>query len=596
MYSRKKRGFSLVEALVAIALMGMFLTLFQGYSTILTAIKAVRNKLTQASIANEKIEVIHNFPYDSVGLVSGVPAGIIPATEYITRSGNTYRIDTVVRNIDDPFDGTIDGVPDDTSPIDYKIVEVTVTCTTCTNTPVIALTGRISPAGLEAATTNGLLIVRAIDATGTPLSGATVRIVNSAVIPAIDITDVTDVNGELRQVGVPPSTNTYQITVSKSGYSTDQTLPIGAVGNPNPSKPHTTITASNSTQISFAIDRTSTLNISTVNSTCSAIASFPFTLTGAKIIGNSPTVYKYNQALTTDGSGLLTLSALEWDSYSMSETSTGYTVAGTIPLTPFLLSPNATQDFKIVLAPQANRNALITVVESGTGLPVSGAVVRFKKGTSYDQTKTTGVGVLTQTAWNGASGQATIGSLTRYYESDGNIETNSPAGDMKLYKPSSTYVPSGTLTSSTFDLGTASDFAQLNWLAVSQPAQTGTDPVRFQIATNNDNTTWDYKGPDGTSSTYYTTPGMTIHSGHNGSRYIRYKVFLQTSNTAYTPTISDVSFTYTTGCTPPGQVLFTGTPSGNHTLTVSKTGYTAHSSTVSMSSNERQITVTLTPQ
>ncbi len=594
MYRRRSRGFSLVEALVAIALMGMFLTLFQGYTTILTAIKAVRNKLTQASIANEKIEIIHNFPYDSVGLVSGVPAGIIPASEYITRSGNTYRIDTVVRNIDDPFDGTIDGVPDDTSPIDYKIVEVTVTCTTCTNAPTISLTGRVSPVGLEAATTNGLLIVRAIDATGAPLSGATVRIVNSTTTPAIDITDVTDVNGELRQVGVPPSTNTYQITVSKTGYSTDQTLPIGAVGNPNPAKPHATITASNSTQTSFAIDRTSTLNISTVNSACSAIASFPFVLTGSKIIGNSPTVYKYNQSHTTDGSGLLALASLEWDSYSLTEASTAYTIAGTIPLTPFLLSPNATQSFEIVLAPQVNRNLLVTVIESGTGLPVSGASVRVRKN-PLDQTKTTGVGVLTQTAWNGASGQATIGSLTRYFESDGNIETSSPAGDIKLYN-SGSYVPSGNLTSSTFDLGTASDFAQLNWLPVSQPAQTGTDPVRFQVATNNDNATWDYKGPDGTSSTYYTTPGATIHSSHNGNRYIRYKVFLQTGNTAYTPTISDVSFTYTTGCTPPGQVLFTGLASGNHTLTVSKTGYTAHSSTVSMSSTERQVTVTLTPQ
>jgi hypothetical protein len=590
---RSTRGFSLVEALVAIALMGMFITLFQGYSTILVAIKTVRNKLTQAAIANEKIEIIHNFPYDSVGLVSGVPAGIIPATEYITRSGNTYRIDTVVRNVDDPFDGTIDGVPDDTSPIDYKIVEVTVTCTTCTNSPVIALTGRVSPVGLEAATTNGLLIVRAIDATGAPLSGATVHIVNSTTTPGIDITDVTDVNGELRQVGVPPSTNTYQITVSKSGFSTDQTLPIGAVGNPNPAKPHATVTASNSTQVSFAIDTTSTLNVSTVNSACTAVASFPFTLTGAKIIGNSPTVYKYNQALTTDGSGLLSLSSTEWDSYSMTEASTAQTIAGTIPLTPFLLSPNTTQTFKIVLAPQANRNLLVTIVESGTGLPVSGASVRVRKN-PLDQTKTTGVGVLTQTAWNGASGQATIGSLTRYYESDGNVETNSPAGDLKLYR-SGTYVPSGALTSSTFDLGVASDFSQLQWLPLTQPVQTGTNPVRFQVATNNDNATWDYKGPDGTSATYYTTPGTTIHSGHNGSRYIRYKTYLQTGNTAYTPTISDVSFTYTTGCTPPGQVLFTGLASGNHTLTVSKTGYTAHSSTVSMSSNERQVTVTLTP-
>jgi hypothetical protein len=594
--NKKTRGFTLVEALISIALMGMFISLFQGYTTILTAIRTVRSKLTQASVANEKIEIIHNIAYDNIGLLAGVPPGIISPTEYITRQGNTYKVDTVIRNVDDPFDGTIDGIPDDPSPIDYKIAEIAVTCTTCSGNPVVSLTGRISPTGLEAATTNGLLIVRAIDSAGNPLANATVRIVNSAVTPAIDITDVTGTNGELRQVGVPPSVNNYQITVSKTGYSSEQTRPIGAAGNPNPVKPHSTITASNATQTSFAIDRTSTLNISTVNSACGAIASFPLTLTGAKIIGTSPTVYKYNESLTTaSGTGLLSIAPIEWDSYSVTEASTVYTIAGTIPMAPFLLSPNATQDFKVVLAPQVNRNLLVSVVASGTGLPISNAVVRLRKGSSYDVSKTTGVGVLAQTAWNGGAGQATFTDATRYFSSDSNIETNSPSGDIKLYRPSGTYVSTGNLTSSTFDLGVASDFGQLAWLPLTQPVQTGADAVRLQIATNNDNTTWDFKGPDGTTSTYYTTSGATIHSSNNGNQYLRYKVYLQTANTAYTPTLSDIWFTYTTGCTPPGQVLFTGAGNGNHTLTVTKTGYTGYSGSFSMSSNERQTTITLTP-
>jgi hypothetical protein len=264
-------------------------------------------------------------------------------------------------------------------------------------------------------------------------------------------------------------------------------------------------------------------------------------------------------------------------------------------MAPFLLSPNATQDFKVVLAPQVNRNLLVSVVASGTGLPISNAVVRLRKGSSYDVSKTTGVGVLAQTAWNGGAGQATFTDATRYFSSDSNIETNSPSGDIKLYRPSGTYVSTGNLTSSTFDLGVASDFGQLAWLPLTQPVQTGADAVRLQIATNNDNTTWDFKGPDGTTSTYYTTSGATIHSSNNGNQYLRYKVYLQTANTAYTPTLSDIWFTYTTGCTPPGQVLFTGAGNGNHTLTVTKTGYTGYSGSFSMSSNERQTTITLTP-
>ncbi len=113
-------------------------------------------------------------------------------------------------------------------------------------------------------------------------------------------------------------------------------------------------------------------------------------------------------------------------------------------------------------------------------------------------------------------------------------------GGALAYKSASAYYASGTLTSSTWDTGSASDFGTISWTATT-PAST---TLKFQVATNNDSATWNFKGPDGTSSTYYTTSGTTIWTGNNIARYIKYKAYLSTTNTAVTPILSDVSITY----------------------------------------------------
>ena len=107
--------------------------------------------------------------------------------------------------------------------------------------------------------------------------------------------------------------------------------------------------------------------------------------------------------------------------------------------------------------------------------------------------------------------------------------------------------------------------------------------------------TWNFLGTDGTANTYYTLADQNINSLHNGDRYLRYKAFLQTASTTWTPTISDVSFTFTSSCVPPGQVLFTGLGTGDYTLTVSKAGYQPFTDTVTVSSSWQQYGVTVSP-
>jgi outer membrane protein assembly factor BamB len=102
------------------------------------------------------------------------------------------------------------------------------------------------------------------------------------------------------------------------------------------------------------------------------------------------------------------------------------------------------------------------------------------------------------------------------------------------------YYGSGNLTSSTYDTGNAADFGSISWTATTPP---GTS-VKFQIATNNDSSTWFFKGPDGTPATYYTSSGAAIWSGHDSDRYIKYQALLGTVDTSVTPVLQDVSITY----------------------------------------------------
>jgi hypothetical protein len=180
---------------------------------------------------------------------------------------------------------------------------------------------------------------------------------------------------------------------------------------------------------------------------------------------------------------------------------------------------------------------------------------------------------LRQGDWSGGSGQTNFVDPKMYYSSDGNIENSSPAGEIKLKEAFGFYALSGELISSTFDTGSASNFYQLIATPQDQPPETGAGSVLFQLASNNDNATWDFKGPDGTAGTFYSAIDGNISAVHNNDRYLRYRALLSTASTTYTPNIGEISFTFSSLCVPPGQVMFEGLESGNYILTISKSGF-----------------------
>ncbi len=580
---KNSKGFTLVELLVGVAVFSIIIVgVYDSYVSIFNVVSASKAKIDAVDLINEQLEIARNLPYSDVGVVSGIPNGKLIHSQTVSRDSFAFTVVTTVRNIDDPFDGVLGGTPNDISPSDYKLVEIEVSCATCKSFTPMVVTGRVAPKNLESASTEGALFVRVFDANGNPISDAAVHVENNLASPAIRIDDVTNNQGMLQLVGVPPGNNAYEITVTKSGYSTDKTYAV-TVGNPNPAKIHATVVVQQVTQLSFVIDRLSTFAISSVTDTCSPVSSVDFSLVGNKVIGSNPSVLKYSQNKVTDGSGLLTLNNIEWDTYTFTNIDAVYDLVGINPLSPVSIAPNSTQNVQLIMKTVDPDTLLVTVKDSATGLPLSGVSVTLSK-SGYTYTKITGLGFLGQTDWSGGSGQATSTDSTKYLSSDNNIDIDNPTGDIILKRVFGEYVPSGMLISSAFDTLGSSNFQQIQWNPIDQPASAGTPNVRVQIATNKDGYTWDFLGPDGTSGTYYTATNRNINSIHNTDRYLRYKVLLDTVSTTTSPNMSDISFTYTFSCTPPGQVYFNSLSSGSYTLHLEKDGYNSQDVSVSVSS------------
>ena len=585
----RSKGFTLVEVLVSVFIfIVVVMAVYEAYTSLWVTISTSHVNVLASDLVNEKFEIIRNLPYADVGVAGSVPTGKLARTQTITRDKIDFVVTTTVRNTDNPFDGTIGGVPNDLSPADYKFVEVEVSCQTCKSFKPVLVTSIIAPKNLETASTNGALFVQVFDANGYPITGANVHIFNASTTPTLTIDDTTNNTGYLRIVDAPPAASSYEITATKSGYSTDRTYKVGGAGNPDPSKPHATVALQNVTQISFAIDRTSTLNVSSVDKTCATVPNFPFTVKGTKLIG-LPSVYKYDENLLTDGSGNKIINNLEWDTYSFNTSSSLYEIRGLNPMTPLQILPNSTKNLQFVVAPQNPNTLLVSVTDSVTNQPISGAAVSLNGNILY-----TGRGSLTQTDWSGGAGQATSSDLTAY-QSGTNIAGNSPPGDLTLNQVLGDYSLSGTLTSSAFDTGATSTFQELIWNPVAQPPAAGADSLKFQFASNNDGGVWNFVGPDGTSGSYYTTADRDLSPIHTSSRYDKYKAFLSTATTTTTPNLSDLSFTFTSSCLPPGQVTYSGYSSGNYPITISKNGFVTYNGTVSLTLPWQMLSISLDP-
>ncbi|MFA6908817.1 MAG: carboxypeptidase-like regulatory domain-containing protein [Patescibacteria group bacterium] len=704
-----KKGIGLIETLITVGILATVgVSLVSILISSFSLLGRAKVRIIAGGVANQQIEILRNLPYGQLGTTTGWPSGSIPASQTITEGQQSFTVATRIDYIDDPFDGnaqgTIQGKPKDTAPSDYKRGEVTVSWGAGES---FTLSSRFSPKGVEAEDGTGSLFVHVFGASGQPIANADVHITNSVVVPAINIINITDVNGELQVIGLPPAQNQYHVTVGKVGYSSDQTYASSAQ-LPNPSKPDVSVIAGDVTDVSFGIDLVSTLAVNTIGENCTPEPLVDFDLIGEKLIGQNPDTIKYAQSHQTDANGLTQIGGLEWDNYTLLLQEPTKDVGGIIPPGALHMLPGTQASTTLVLHPNSDNSLLVTVQDASTGLTVNDAQVQLTK-VGYDQTKTSGRGFFAQTDWSGGAGQPIFSEIHKYDSQDGHIDDSGTGGQIRLVSsvtsptvsedfstvdrkdvPNTTadwdgggnvelvqsagefvspgtvqsltlnptsgsitaatlsavdstngqtiqyylsndggltydevtpnvehvfslvgndlrfrlvlstssplvspivdavsvnyeftaYQSTGSLISSSYDTGSQSEFSLLTWAPSSQQLETGSESVRLQIATNDDGTTWDFVGPDGTSATYFTVSGAQLPQALSGHRYVKYKVYLSTVDTFYTPTLSDIALVYTSGCTPPGQVFFPDLESATYTLDITRDGYTPSNSSV----------------
>ncbi len=572
-YSNKS-GFTIIEVMASLAIftilamgsLGAVLALQQS-------VKVAREKIELTSLVAAELEIVRNLPYIQVGTVNGNPTGSLPdLTNFktIVIESRSYKVYYEVTYFDDPADGTA-LLSTDPAPADYKQVKMFIQKADGSS-PTTILTN-VSPKGLEGVQNAGALSLKVMNAQGQPVSGASIHISNTALSPNIVLDRISDASGDWIEVGLPPSANGYHITVTKTGYSSDQTYPISAQ-NPNPVKPDATVLVGQVTQVSFAIDLLSNLTIKTLNQKCQNVNGVGVNVSGSKLIGTNPNVLKFNQNFSST-SGLITLSNIEWDTYTPALLAAqDLMVYGTSPIQQIDVLPGTSQVFTLIVGAGTTNSILVIVKDAATGAALEGAQVHLQKGGSQPQDfyAITGGSVWSQNDWTGGAGQADYTSTDKYFTDDGQVDINSVPTGLRLKKVTGQYVASGTLESSTFDTGTdATNFTTITWLPNSQ--STGTS-LKFQLASNNDNSTWNYVGPDGTASTYYTVSGSNVSSAHDNNQYIRYKAYLSTTDDKNTPVLTGLNLNYVAGCFSPGQSMFSSLTSGNnYDLDVSLSGY-----------------------
>ena len=574
MRTRRSGGYTIISALTTIAILGLIsIAVFSAINSLMQGSLTYRERVVISALADQYLEIARNMSYSTIGTLNGNPHGILPDlpnAKTVTVNGTTYLIYYVVSYVDDPSDGTI-ALGTDPAPTDYKQVKLYIKNTkTGALTPFVT---NIVPKGLEGLASGGALSVKVFDAVGVPVPNATLTITNALVTPSINLTRTTDASGNWIEVGLPNSVNGYHIVATKSGYSSDQTYP-STMQNPNPIKPDVTISNGAVTALSFGIDHTSAVTFNVVNQLCQPISGIPFELRGSKLVGTSPNVLKFDNTYTSDSRGQILLPLLEWDTYIPSINAPLYSVYGSSPIQQISVLPNTSQQSTFILGPSTPNSLLVIVKDQSTGQPIENATVELLSASfSYDSTKYTEGSVWNQSDWSGGSGQADFTDHTRYYQDDANVDVATLPTALRLKQFGGVYNPSGTLESSTFDTGTASTtYTTIGWDPQSQTASTS---VSFQVAANNDDATWNYIGPDGTASTYYTVPGSSMSAALGNNRYVRYKAYLSTMSTSTTPAISNVSLNYVAGCAAPGQAMFADPSSGSgYQLTVSMSGYT----------------------
>lgn len=254
-------GFSFVEVIVVSTIVTLvFGGLLAGVQLMIELIGHSKAESGAQSLAVAKVEYIRSLPYADVGTVDGIPAGSIPQTSTTTLNGITYTEDVLVQYLDRPEDGFGTNDENDITE-DSKVVKVTYSWNIRGEDRSFEMVTDIIPKGIESTSGGGTLFINVFDAEVQPVSGADVHVYNDTGTSTIDVTVETNADGIANFPGTPALSG-YQITATKSGYSTDQTYSASST-NSDPNPPHVSVLKGEVSTVNFAIDALSDLTLQT---------------------------------------------------------------------------------------------------------------------------------------------------------------------------------------------------------------------------------------------------------------------------------------------------------------------------------------------
>lgn len=230
-------------ATVALSMLALFISL-------VTSAVVAKHEAVATTLATNQIEYLKSLPYDSLAVAGGqiYSTTYLPATATKTLNGTTYTVTTAINYVDDAYDGCASGINTfplaqrptycrnyppptnvpDTSPYDYKILDVTVTSRGGAH--LAELSTQVSARVAESGSTKGALFAKVIETTGSPVAGAHVTLVDANL--GVSLGGDSDENGVVPFYDLPPDTTGYHyvMTASLAGYSTLKTIaPSGAL-------------------------------------------------------------------------------------------------------------------------------------------------------------------------------------------------------------------------------------------------------------------------------------------------------------------------------------------------------------------------------
>ena len=202
-YKLESHGFTILEVVFVLVILSLStLTIFSLFNLTLKMTWENKARIGATQLANKKLEIARNLPYDDVGTVGGIVSGNIPETEIVTLNNIDYTVYTNVVYVDDPFDGTFESDPIDNLTNDYKMVSVKVSWDSEFSTSPVEFYTNIAPKGVESDLGGGTLVIKVFNASGLAVDNANIHIYSDVVSPTVDMNTYSNAQGQLVLQGV----------------------------------------------------------------------------------------------------------------------------------------------------------------------------------------------------------------------------------------------------------------------------------------------------------------------------------------------------------------------------------------------------------